>query len=587
MNKRSSISFLLIAIMLMTSACSNAGQADIYIPEMSETTESESFNATTSVAIDDIPAYKEEISEDTTIEAEITTESIPESSEVISEDSEGNNNSPDVSGSEIKPSLPYAEEVRYLDTVSVSCEIISPAVTWIDQGLTLTSADSSSTLFGAGTELSEREVALNAYEAVGKSVGDTFTLWFRKKDGLHGYEYTIQEILNKDPDIVSYGDKVHTTYVRRWGFSSGMMGGVEDYQITGEDDLYISEKEAALGYFEDVFNWHGHKESLYNLTNLKVGDYFVIEHEGMEWDCIYRHTIQSINKVVNYGDAIKVSARYAYIPTEKIHSVRTSEKITLDFENNNNEGNVTFSDESLSQEVTRKFFEQVLGRKRGEYFICVEQTNKPIIYVFSILDILSGSDNRKAIDKEHVAYSASQEQVIYNYNSSHINSDDDALSYIFINDIYNKKIYCYNSYQVMLYDYDIKYDEKGRVLQFIENRDWGGYQNNYSYFPDGTWTKNILWSYPNSNSIEERKNVYLEIEYHDANGSLIKVEHFTNNNLTSVYEYEFGKVIRKKNYKSDGTMSETIEYDEWGVSPGYWEAAWAPDFEEIMEYINR
>lgn len=34
-------------------------------------------------------------------------------------------------------------------------------------------------------------------------------------------------------------------------------------------------------------------------------------------------------------------------------------------------------------------------------------------------------------------------------------------------------------------------------------------------------------------------------------------------------------------------MSETIEYDEWGVSPGYWEAAWAPDFEEIMEYINR
>lgn len=85
-------------------------------------------------------------------------------------------------------------------------------------------------------------------EAIGKTVGDTFTLWYEGGDGRYGYEYTIVEVKSQNPDIAEYGDTI-VAEVREtntfdaweetiiWSCLQGIMGAV-----------YTNDAEDAAGF---------------------------------------------------------------------------------------------------------------------------------------------------------------------------------------------------------------------------------------------------------------------------------------------------------------------------------------------------
>lgn len=103
----------------------------------------------------------------------------------------------------VEPSEPveYKDIVEYGDTIKVfcrtKCESVDAPTDWTDKGELEFTVETSTWEFQmADYELPEDIVQRNVDEAIGKGVGDTFTLRFEGGDGSYGYEYTILEIRN-------------------------------------------------------------------------------------------------------------------------------------------------------------------------------------------------------------------------------------------------------------------------------------------------------------------------------------------------------------------------------------------------------
>lgn len=95
-----------------------------------------------------------------------------------------------------------AAVVEYGDTIRVSCrtkcELEDTPTDWENKGESKFTVDTSTREFQlADYEFPEDKVTENVDQAVGKGVGDTFTLWFEGGNGNYGYEHTILEIKKK------------------------------------------------------------------------------------------------------------------------------------------------------------------------------------------------------------------------------------------------------------------------------------------------------------------------------------------------------------------------------------------------------
>ena len=141
-----------------------------------------------------------------TQEPELTPE--PEKPEVTPEPE-----TPEVTPEPEKPEVPTSEKmIAYGDKINVSYTKTTQEFQWEYTGTQEFQVATSSVQFQDEFDDSEEVTMMQVEEAIGKTVGDTFTLWYEGGDGRYGYEYTIVEVKSQNPNIAEYGDKLLTDF---------------------------------------------------------------------------------------------------------------------------------------------------------------------------------------------------------------------------------------------------------------------------------------------------------------------------------------------------------------------------------------
>ena len=94
---------------------------------------------------------------------------------------------------EPQESLP-PKVIEYGDKVSITYTKTSQELQWKYTGTQEFQVATTSKQFQNECDDSEEAAMKQVEKAIGKTVGDTFTLWYEGGDGRYGYEYTIVEV---------------------------------------------------------------------------------------------------------------------------------------------------------------------------------------------------------------------------------------------------------------------------------------------------------------------------------------------------------------------------------------------------------
>ncbi len=268
---------------------------------------------------------------------------------------------------------------------------------------------------------SEEITIKNVEQAIGKTAGDTFTMWFEEDDGLHGYEYTIVDVKGDNADIIEYGDKIYTSFVMR-GVGVDTGDGIAIH--TGEKVLRLANTDAFMADTEGGWSAEIADKRIKELQGKGIGHSFELVESSYEWDHHYKFRIHGISKAVKYGDTIKAEVReVVLIPYESL--CVEDKETTFTFRENGTELKLYEIVEG------RAFFDRLMGKDVGDK-VEVRLTEgdeyyaEATIYNMEILTVKPGEKADGESDPMKALMLADEEEIVYIYESCPYNGYDNS-----------------------------------------------------------------------------------------------------------------------------------------------------------------
>ena len=272
--------------------------------------------------------------------------------------------------------------IQYGDTIQVSLTVSEQKGVVEELGESEIVVADTSKEFLPEYAPTEEVIARNVEKAIGKHVGDTFTLWYEGGDGRYAYEYTILEIMDKPADVVSYGDRIQTSCVKKIS-GDEYHGGVENKE---EAELTVSVSDYRFNAFEMGCDWQKAEENVAQVLGKGVGDTFSIEYETTDGYMICEYTILGIEKCVEYGDNIKVSCRWSSFLADGEQRTDVYESVELPVWSK--QPAISMEGNELSAELTRGLFQELMGKKVGDtVLVCDETMDMLTRYTLTIMDV--------------------------------------------------------------------------------------------------------------------------------------------------------------------------------------------------------
>ena len=199
--------------------------------------------------------------------------------------------------------------IEYGDKITVSYTRTTQELQWEYTGTQEFQVATTSAQFQNELDTSEEAAMKQVEEAIGKTVGDTFTLWYEGGDGLYGYEYTIVEVKSQNPNVAEYGDKLLADYsMKHYGVDT--CDGEEIH--TGQLPLHLLNTNAFFAIDGDGYcSLRQGDLELKKILGKTIGDQFKSGNSYYENSFSYQFTIKEIHKAVKYGDTIVAEVREA------------------------------------------------------------------------------------------------------------------------------------------------------------------------------------------------------------------------------------------------------------------------------------
>ena len=451
---------------------------------------------------------------------------------------------------------------------------------------------------------SEEITEQNIEKAIGKTAGDTFTIWVEEDGGFHGYEHTIVYVKGKNADKIEYGDQIYTSYAMR-GFGVDTGEGVTIH--TGNQVLRMANNDSFLTLGEDGYYLEEADYYINELLGKGIGHSFDLVKSSYEWTHHYKYRIHGISKAVKYGDTIKTEVREVYLEYAGV----TDEESTFEFKLTGPEV------EWHEIEEGRIVFQKLLGKTVGdtvEISLFEEDGYYGDAEIYS-MEILSVKPGEKTEEDHETAglkalMLADEKDITFIMESPGENGYSNGgwrpkVVYIMAEHPENEmtyEYYCdyYDQKYVLEYVHGIEreYDAEGRVIKEITKQDWlgdGGMSYNiveYQYDAAGNCIERVdgylddegvfqvydisTYQYNEQGNCTEEKKDYVGYEnemvdyaYYNEKGQLIRSEHIYNGNRT-VYEYDPSRpqYYKRIYYDANGMVRESDsgerEYDDWG-----------------------
>ena len=437
---------------------------------------------------------------------------------------------------EAQESLP-PKVIEYGDKVSVTYTKTTQELQWEYTGMQEFQVATTSKQFQNEFDASEEAAMKQVKEVIGKTVGDTFTLWYEGGDGRYGYEYTIVEVKSQNPDIVEYGDKILTDYsMTHYGVDT--CDGEKVH--TGQLPLHLLNTNVFFAVDED-----GHCSlrqgdlELKKILGKTIGDQFQSENDYYEDGFYYQFTIKEINKAVKYGDTIVAEVREANSLDAKSYEEHSEEEWILDL--GVMDGLDSLDGEILSMENIISLYKELIGKKAGDrVFFVKEDREKREIYDIMIQGV-AACESEDTEDDMEALFMAEEDEILkfYQYFDEYKEYMGDeqetysepALRCIVIDDrkeqmVYEYYYYSYSNgvdcYQTDKYEYILEYDEKGQLVkETIRGNVWGcDIWYEYKYNEQGVCIELIKYM-PG----------YEMHYYYDDMGKPIKAEYISDDNI--------------------------------------------------------
>ena len=400
----------------------------------------------------------------------------------------------------------------------------------------------------------EEVIARNVEKAIGKHVGDTFTLWYEGGDGRYAYEYTILEIMDKPADKVAYGDIIQTSYLDRTLFSCGVdpSEGPHILETTGEREILVSTSDYGMDlYHATDYDRHNADRNVALVIGKGVGDTFRIWSEQPECTVSYEYTINEIHKAVEYGDRIKVSYKKNSFLADGERAEFTYDGV--EFPIWSDKSMINLGDYELSETVIRELFQELIGKKTGDIVWVADETMD--VRTFYELEVAEVYKQQEDVPLEQkVFWMAEEDEIEYLYSGKEKGSE------VIIHDRKNEMLYAFyidndKVYwdECETYVHKTEYNEQGQLIWEYEGCH-GDATYEYQYDSKGMWT--------------EMKKTYSDgsVEYHYFNpdGSICRVESRSGEGVVKWERlYESGIIKKIISYKADGSQ-DVVELDEWG-----------------------
>jgi len=427
--------------------------------------------------------------------------------------------------------------IEYGDKVSVTYTKTTQELQWEYTGIQEFQVATTAIQFQNEFDDSKEAAMKQVEKAMGKTVGDTFTLWFEGGDGRYGYEYTIVEVKSQNPDIAEYGDKLLADYsMTHYGVDT-----CDGEKIhTGQLPVHLLNTNVFFAVDED-----GHCSSRQGDLELKkilgktIGDRFDSGTDYYEDSFNYQFTIKEIHKAVKYGDTIVAEVREANTLDAKSYEEHSEGEWMLDL--GMRDGLDSLDEEALSLENIRTLYKELIGKKAGDRAVFVrENGEKREIYNIMIQGVATCESEDAENDMEAL-FMAEEDELLkfYQYFDEYKDyfGDDTgtysepALRYIVINDRNNQMVYEYSYFSYSngvgchltdKYEYILEYDEKGQLVkETIRGNVWGcDIWYEYKYNEQGVCIE--LMKYMPGDEMHY---------YYDDMGKPIKAEYISDDNI--------------------------------------------------------
>lgn len=424
--------------------------------------------------------------------------------------------------------------IEYGDKVSVTYTKTTQELQWNYTGTQEFQVATTSVQFQNEFDDSEEAAMKQVEEAMGKTVGDTFTLWYEGGDGRYGYEYTIVEVKSQNPDIAEYGDKILADFIMtHYGVDTCDGENIH----TGQLMLHLLNTNVFFAIDEDgCCSSRAGDSELKKILGKTIGDQFKSGNSYYEDSFHYKFTIREINKAVKYGDTIVAEVREANTFDAQSYEEHSEEEWVLDL--GMRDGLDSLDGEILSFENVRALYKELIGKEAGDrVFFVKEDREKREIYDIVIHDVATCKSEDTEDDMEALFMAEEDETIkFYQYFDEYreFMGDDPrtysepVLQYIVLDDRKEQMVYEYytNTFAGEIscgltdkYEYTTEYDEKGRLVK--EN------------IRGSEWHPDIVFEYKYNEqgicieSITTLDNAYESHYYYDDMGNLIKTEYIS------------------------------------------------------------
>lgn len=445
--------------------------------------------------------------------------------------------------------------IQYGDTIQVSLKVNEQKGVVEELGESEIVVADTSKEFQPEYAPTEEVIAENVEKAIGKHVGDTFTLWYEGGDGRYAYEYTILEIMDKPADKVAYGDIIQTSYLMRTAQYCGVdtSEGPHIHENTGEREMLISTSDYGMDlYHATDYDRHDADRNVALVIGKGVGDTFRILSDQPECTDSYEYTIEEIHKAVEYGDRIRVACRRSCFMADRDETESTYEMV--EFPVWSEKRTVNLEGHELSESVVRELFRELIGQQPGGCaYVADETVDLRTVYSMEILDVYGQQEDVPLEQQEF--WMAEEDEIEYLYSGREkgpeiiIHNRKNEMLYAFY--IENDKVYWD---ECETYVHKTEYNEQGQLIWEYEGCH-GDATYEYQYDSKGMWT--------------EMKKTYScgDVEYHYFNpdGSICREEGYSSDGFLKWERlYESGIIKKIISYETDGSQ-EVVELDEWGL----------------------
>ena len=464
----------------------------------------------------------EELVQDTQA-SEITSE--PEVQEVTSEPE-----------SQEEPSM-----IAYGDRITVSYTRTTQELQWENTSTQEFQVATTSAQFQNEFDTSEEAAMKQVEEVIGKTVGDTFTLWYEGGDGLYGYEYTIVEVKSQNPDVAEYGDKLLADYsMTHYGVDT--CDGEKTH--TGQLPLHLINTNLFFATEDEDGNCslrQGDLE-LKKILGKTIGDQFNSGNDYYENSFNYQFTIKEIHKAVKYGDTIVAEVRETNTLDAKSYEEHSEGEWVLDL--GMTDGLDSLDGEPLSLENIRTLYKELIGKKAGDRAVFVRE-NRETREIYDIM-IQGVTVCESEYAEEYIPLIMAEEDALskfYEYFSEyrefmgddHGTYSEPDLVYIVIEDKNTQMFYEYAYYSDFYlrdkYEYTAEYDEKGRLVketirgsEYLFDKAF-----EYKYNEQGICIE-IIEKYVGGSEMHY---------YYDDSGNPINSKYISDDNRSEEYEYSY------------------------------------------------